>query len=169
MWLDYFLSLSTWHSITREYLCHHPDITWHDGTDEQDVGWRNGWCRWGIWLRSCGIVADLSSNPNPTWTQNNQHGPDDRFRTINYHHLDISGHDGMDEQDVGLRNVWCWCGKLLSSWRIVADFSSNCNPTWTQHNDQHGHIRTWWNGWAGCWLEKWLGFWLRSCGISSCF
>jgi hypothetical protein len=27
MWLDYFLSLSTWHSITREYLCHHPDIT----------------------------------------------------------------------------------------------------------------------------------------------
>jgi hypothetical protein len=52
-------------------------------------------------------VAEVSSNPNPTWTQNNQHGPDDPFRTINYHHLDISGHDGMDEQDVGLTNVWC--------------------------------------------------------------
>jgi hypothetical protein len=27
------------------------------------------------------------------------------LKTINYHHLDISGHDGMDEQDVGWRNV----------------------------------------------------------------
>jgi hypothetical protein len=26
---------------------------------------------------------------------------DDPFRTINYPHLDISGHDGMDEQDIG--------------------------------------------------------------------
>jgi hypothetical protein len=33
--------------------------------------------------------------------------PDDPFRTINYHHLDISGHDGMDEQDIGWRNGWC--------------------------------------------------------------
>jgi hypothetical protein len=33
------------------------------------------------------------------------HGPaDDPFKTINYHHLDISGHDGMDEQDIGWRN-----------------------------------------------------------------
>jgi hypothetical protein len=28
------------------------------------------------------------------------------FRTINYHHLDISGHDGMNEQYVGWRNGW---------------------------------------------------------------
>jgi hypothetical protein len=35
------------------------------------------------------------------------HGPaDDPFRTINYH-LDISGHDGMDEQDIGWRNDRC--------------------------------------------------------------
>jgi hypothetical protein len=40
-----------------------------------------------------------------TLTKHDQHGPDDPFRTINYHHLDISGHDGMDEQDVGWRNV----------------------------------------------------------------
>jgi hypothetical protein len=32
---------------------------------------------------------------------------DDPFKTINYHRLDISGHDGMDEQDVGWRNGWC--------------------------------------------------------------
>jgi hypothetical protein len=24
-----------------------------------------------------------------------------------YHHLDISGHDEMDEQDIGWRNGWC--------------------------------------------------------------
>jgi hypothetical protein len=53
------------------------------------------------------IVADLSSNCNPTWTQHDQHGPDDPFRTINHHCQDISGHDGMDEQDVGWRNGWC--------------------------------------------------------------
>jgi hypothetical protein len=40
-------------------------------------------------------------------TQQNPHGPDDPFRSINYHHLDISGHDGMDEQDIGWRNGWC--------------------------------------------------------------
>jgi hypothetical protein len=49
-------------------------------------------------------VADFCSSPNPTWTQHDQHGPDDPLKTINYHHLDISGHDGMDEQDVGWRN-----------------------------------------------------------------
>jgi hypothetical protein len=33
-------------------------------------------------------------------TQHLPRGPDDDpFKTINYHHLDISGHDGMDEQD----------------------------------------------------------------------
>jgi hypothetical protein len=45
------------------------------------------------------------TNPNPT--QHDPHGPDDPFRTINCHHLDISGHDGMDEQDVDLRKGWC--------------------------------------------------------------
>jgi hypothetical protein len=39
--------------------------------------------------------------------QHDRHGPDDPFRSINYHHLDISGHDGMDEQDIGWRNGWC--------------------------------------------------------------
>ncbi len=45
--------------------------------------------------------------PTSHLTQHDPHGPDDPFRTINYHHLDISGHDGMDEQDIGWRNGWC--------------------------------------------------------------
>jgi hypothetical protein len=40
------------------------------------------------------FVQVLTTNP----TQHDPHGPDDPFRTVNYHHLDISGHDGMDER-----------------------------------------------------------------------
>jgi hypothetical protein len=53
-----------------------------------------------MWL----IFLDMPvANP----TQHDRHGPDDPFRSINYHHVDISGHDGMDEQDIGWRNGWC--------------------------------------------------------------
>jgi hypothetical protein len=45
----------------------------------------------------------LTANP----TQQNPHEPNDHSRTINYHHLNISRHDGMDEQDIGWRNGWC--------------------------------------------------------------
>jgi hypothetical protein len=44
----------------------------------------------------------LTANP----TQQNPDRPNDHSRTINYQHLDISGHDGMDEQDIGWRNGW---------------------------------------------------------------
>jgi hypothetical protein len=65
-----------------------------------------------------GADEDLSSEVGQMWlifgqatttnpTQHDPHGPDDPFRTINYHHLDISAHDGMDEQDIGWRNGWC--------------------------------------------------------------
>jgi hypothetical protein len=40
-------------------------------------------------------------NPNPNPPQHDPQGPDDPFRIINYHFLDISGHDGMNEQDIG--------------------------------------------------------------------
>jgi hypothetical protein len=51
--------------------------------------------------------ADCCSQPYPpSPTQHDPHGPDDPFRTINYLHLDISGHDAMDEQDVDWRNGW---------------------------------------------------------------
>jgi hypothetical protein len=58
---------------------------------------------------------------NPT--QHDPHGPDDPFRTINYHHLpDISRHDGMDEQDIGWRNGWAYedfCLENGQMWLIL--------------------------------------------------
>jgi hypothetical protein len=80
--------------------------------DKQDIGWRTaagadedfgskvGHSYDSLWL----IVAH---NPTPSPTQHNPHGPDDPFRTINYLHLDISGHDGMDKQDIGWKTGWC--------------------------------------------------------------
>jgi hypothetical protein len=87
-------------------------------------------------------VADFllkHTNPNPT--QHDPHGADDPFRTIsNCHHLDMSGHDGMDEQDVGWRKGWCCEDFGLRSWANVADFlfkpkPMNPNPT---HHNPHG-------------------------------
>jgi hypothetical protein len=49
----------------------------------------------------------FSDKPTANPTQQNPHGPNDPSRTIHYHHhLDISGNDGMDEQDIGWRNGW---------------------------------------------------------------
>jgi hypothetical protein len=45
--------------------------------------------------------------PNHKSTQQDPRGQYDPFRTINYHYLDLSGHDGMDEQDIGWRNGRC--------------------------------------------------------------
>jgi hypothetical protein len=45
--------------------------------------------------------------PLHSQSQHDPHGPEGPFRTINYHHLDISGLDGMDEQDIGWRNGCC--------------------------------------------------------------
>jgi hypothetical protein len=52
------------------------------------------------------VVFFLYKPTNPNSTQHDPHGADDPFRTINYHHLDISVHDGMDEQDIGWRDGW---------------------------------------------------------------
>ena len=77
--------------------------------------------KWQITLNCSRVIQQLLKNrysrpqrsdfcsqskirPNPT--QHDPHGPDDPLGTINYHHLDISGHDGMDEQDIGWRNGW---------------------------------------------------------------
>jgi hypothetical protein len=38
--------------------------------------------------------------PNPT--HHDLHGPDDSQTTIDYHHLDLSRDDGMDEQEIYL-------------------------------------------------------------------
>jgi hypothetical protein len=42
---------------------------------------------------------NFGQSPNHKSNSDDPHGPDDPFRMINYHYLDISGHDGMDEQD----------------------------------------------------------------------
>jgi hypothetical protein len=57
-------------------------------------------------MGKCGMADLLFKPTNPNSNQHDPHGPDDPFRTINCHHLNISGHDGMDEQDVGWRNGW---------------------------------------------------------------
>jgi hypothetical protein len=50
------------------------------------------------------FVQAPTTNP----TQHDPHGPsDDPLRNINNHHLDIPGHDGIDEQDIGWRNGRC--------------------------------------------------------------
>jgi predicted alpha/beta hydrolase len=52
----------------------------------------------------------LNFVPSPNHKSTHQHDPRgqyDPFRTINYHHPDIPGHDGMDEQDIGWRNDRC--------------------------------------------------------------
>jgi hypothetical protein len=61
-----------------------------------------------LWLKSWANVAESWSQAQTTNpTQHDPHGPDDPFKTINYHCLDVSGHDGMDDQDIGWRNGWC--------------------------------------------------------------
>jgi hypothetical protein len=64
-----------------------------------DFGSKLGKCGRGFLM----VKPQYYTNP----THHDPHGPDDPFRTINYHHLDISGHDGMEEQDIGWRNGWC--------------------------------------------------------------
>jgi hypothetical protein len=51
------------------------------------------------------LIFNSAQTPNPT--QHDPCGLYDPFRTIHYHPLDISGHVGMDEQDIGWRNGWC--------------------------------------------------------------
>jgi hypothetical protein len=76
--------------------------------DEQDI-WLEKWLvLMRFWLGSWANVRLIfASVPSTDPTRHDPHGPDDPLRTINYHHVDISGHDGIDEQDIGWRNGWC--------------------------------------------------------------
>jgi hypothetical protein len=59
----------------------------------------------------------LVQAPTLTRTQHHPHGPDDAFRTIKHPLLvDISGHDGMDEQDISLRK-WLVL-MVISAWKL---------------------------------------------------
>jgi hypothetical protein len=79
--------------------------------DEQDIGWRNGYGAdedFGSEAgQMCLIFVPYPKPLTQLSMKHDPHGPDNPFRTINYHHLDISGHDGMDEQDTGWRNGLC--------------------------------------------------------------
>jgi hypothetical protein len=44
--------------------------------------------------------------------------------------VDISGHGGIDEQDVGWRNGWSWWGFWLRRCGIVADLTSEAPKIW---------------------------------------
>jgi hypothetical protein len=60
-----------------------------------------------VWL-----IFDQAPTTHPTW--HDPDGSDDPFRTIQYHHLDISGHDGMDEQDIGYLEKWLMLMRILA-------------------------------------------------------
>jgi hypothetical protein len=71
------------------------DVIW------QDLGWE---------------VAKLTAQaPTTNLTQHDSHWPDDDSKTIDYHHLDMSRDDGMDEhgsmdviwQDLGFIGFIC--------------------------------------------------------------
>jgi hypothetical protein len=55
---------------------------------------------WGILARSWANWAEFDSLPIANPTQHDLHGPDDAQTTIDYHHLDPSRDDGMDEQEI---------------------------------------------------------------------
>jgi hypothetical protein len=64
---------------------------------------------------------------------------------------------GADE-DFGSGVKWMW----LIFVQALTDYQTQkirMDQSWSFQNHQlssSGHIRTWWNGWAGYWLEKWL-------------
>jgi hypothetical protein len=60
----------------------------------------------GLEVGQMWLIFHQDKAPTTHPAQHDPHGPDDPFRTINYHHQDTSGHDGMDEQDIGWRNGW---------------------------------------------------------------
>jgi hypothetical protein len=78
------------------------------------------------WANVANFCSQSKTHINPI--QHDPHGPNDPLGTINYHHLDVSGHDGMDEQDIGWKNGWCQRGFWLGSWANVADFCSQLKP-----------------------------------------
>jgi hypothetical protein len=46
------------------------------------------------------ITADFCHAPTTNLTQHDPHGPDDLPKPIDYHHLDMSRDDGMDEHGI---------------------------------------------------------------------
>jgi hypothetical protein len=70
------------------------------------------------------LHADFASQPIANPTQHDLHGPDDAQTTIDYHHLDPSRDDAVDEQEIhwhfGCPDAGVWLGRV-QNW---ADFAS---------------------------------------------
>jgi hypothetical protein len=80
-------------------------------------------------------TADFHQVLNTNLTQHDVHGPDDSPKTIDYHHLDMSRDDGMDEHRIdllyGCHRVGFLLGKLLSNYSY--DFHQVLTTNLTQH------------------------------------
>ena len=62
------------------------------------------------------LEAFFDQTPATNPTHHDLHGPDDPQTTIDYHHLDLSRDDGMDEQEIYLSFVHPDGGFWLRSW-----------------------------------------------------
>jgi hypothetical protein len=83
--------------------------------DEQDVGWRNGWCWWGFWLGSWVAVDDVCLQPKPYYYSNSAWSTQTRWCFQN-HQSSLSGH---------IRTWWnegagCWTEKWVVLMGILA-------------------------------------------------
>jgi hypothetical protein len=56
-----------------------------------DVIWQD------LFLEVAKLTANFDQASTTNLTQHDSHGPDDGSKTIDYHHLDMSRDDGMDE------------------------------------------------------------------------
>jgi hypothetical protein len=75
--------------------------------DEQEIHWHLRWLMDDFvskvrQLEPISFVHISATNPN----QHDLHGPDESQTTIDYHHLDVSRDDGMDEQEIHWHLRW---------------------------------------------------------------
>jgi hypothetical protein len=86
------------HPKTIDY--HYLDMSRDDGMDKNGIDWLCGCHHVGFWLGSWAngrwFCPALTTNP----TQHDSHRPDDHTKTFDYHHLDMSRDDVMDENAI---------------------------------------------------------------------
>jgi hypothetical protein len=80
---------------------HHLDMSRDDGMDDDGIDWLYGCHLVGFGLEVGQITADFCQAPNTNLTQHDLHvGQGDHIKTIDYHHLDMSRDDDMDEDGI---------------------------------------------------------------------
>jgi SHS2 domain-containing protein len=86
------------------------------------------------------ITADFCHILTTNLTQHDSHGPDDQPKTIDYHRLDMSRDDGIDDgvELIGSMDVnVIWQAISSEVGQITADFCHTLTTNLTQH-DSHG-------------------------------